>query len=156
MGEEIKAEGSELDKAMAASEDVLVKALGQVEHQTQRVVADHYDQTQDELINQLQDVVDKFKEAIGPEQVVEMMKLNDMVTEATAAMRFVLLRGLADGTQRDWDDTIGFVVDADLRQRLQNNFNRNDWVDVMNLAAILWWRSKNLYELDNKQEATKD
>ena len=66
------------------------------------------------------------------------MKIFTLSAMFFQCMQSRLLEKAADGW-RGWDKT----GPKALRERLLDNFERKDWVDVANLAMILWAQKEN-------------
>jgi len=70
----------------------------------------------------------------------EIEALHEMVDEFEDLMRSKLILNKQRGFM--WWDDPETLPDSDLVRSLKENVEEGDWVDVANLAAILWYRKE--------------
>lgn len=76
------------------------------------------------------------------EYLEECERLQSVVDEFAAKMIGKLIDKAAEG-YRGWDSPANRDM---IRQKLLANVKRSDWVDVANLAAMLWNQEQSSYE----------
>ena len=86
----------------------------------------------------VQKVDEETAREISPEEL-EIKKLNTLVQGASYQMRDKLILKVGQGYS-GWDDMSTGAVDGLVKAKLRANMECEDWVDVMNCAAILYYR----------------